>query len=1107
MFALSVDDIVVVYDLSSPPRVPLHLRGSSGVSIVDIVCGTISGDVCCFGVCSDGVVRKWVVPNVKKWSSRSPTSLKPSVVMAGHEDIAVCCSIGGGAQGLMLASGSFDKTVRVWNSQNGTCERVLRGHDSCVRQVAWTFEGTIFSCSQDGTVREWSLAKEDCLRVWDVRYGCIDMKVTARHVFVLDVTHRICCWNRETNVVDHVYIGSTARITKFAVYENGRYVVAASRDGNVVRYDVEREGNITVFEGYEGPVSCFGLSGEQLYVGFTSGCVRSWIFAPSRALLVTTPQYVSVRMLPRNVQLVIYCQALVRRTRVQRFVERNRAFFPHSLDRFKAARQFLVSESSFALEPADVRSFAKHFGQGPGDTITNEHVEAVFDILCKLHAWHANIVAKVKVDIERTWPFYMDLAPMIQATLPELVGLTKQYLAHYALCDADLHKCSKLHGLKLEELRCGFTLDNLLDGPFVYFLRQIPPLKLLCRHTNAAANASNFGSLAELLGQYQSLSSDLSEARQRIANARNISNMQALIPLHIGTPQQDTVGLFQDHKRVVEHARCKIEKGLSAFVFLLDDVIVCGSDSSSGGTSSSNTVVGSVVSRKRSQSIPHFVEIIPLVQCRIETITGSSPKDLVLSHVGHPKPLIITFASSEQASHWRSLVSEHIQECKARVLGVPLAQVLAKESLSVPMLLAQLAIVIRESRVDVFEMLLSLIDRKELSNIRTASDVKANMKPSVAFASIIRFLRALPEPLIPFEEYNSFLLHAQDVSALKMSCAMLPPSVRDVLSHVCRTIHEACMSSLAPDSAVALVSYVLGPAILRHRRDFDHFALDWVLTAFVPICSVAQTLVRHADKIFPRDLSGPAPLPSPPFSKLPSPNDGSQTERSSRTRAADSAAVSHTSTAGGVSPRKQYFRAPSVSVGDALDAGARRSLFLKPFTLSMPVRQPKNSRDEKEPVAKTKPLKVSAPAAPEKKDNDGDDDDDDDIVILPMAGRSPPPLPEVKRLDFSDLRKMGGSAAGKTYRSYLLELHVGTKIKRRFYVLNNGQLKRFRKADSVGEPTDTYELKDLNVSFGKSLPENSFRLESPNVSLVLQAEAPDAFAAWVSLLQELCAKK
>ncbi|RZC82222.1 hypothetical protein C5167_045009 [Papaver somniferum] len=56
----------------------------------------------------------------------------------------------------ILASGSLDNTIHIWNMSNGICTAVLRGHSSLVKGVAWDPIGSfIASQSDDKTVIIW----------------------------------------------------------------------------------------------------------------------------------------------------------------------------------------------------------------------------------------------------------------------------------------------------------------------------------------------------------------------------------------------------------------------------------------------------------------------------------------------------------------------------------------------------------------------------------------------------------------------------------------------------------------------------------------------------------------------------------------------------------------------------------------------------------------------------------------------------------------------------------------------------------------------------------------------------------------------------------------
>ena len=63
-------------------------------------------------------------------------------------------SVAFNSSGTILASGSYDKTIKLWNAELQTEIATLKGHLDCVWSVAFNNNGTILaSGSSDETVK------------------------------------------------------------------------------------------------------------------------------------------------------------------------------------------------------------------------------------------------------------------------------------------------------------------------------------------------------------------------------------------------------------------------------------------------------------------------------------------------------------------------------------------------------------------------------------------------------------------------------------------------------------------------------------------------------------------------------------------------------------------------------------------------------------------------------------------------------------------------------------------------------------------------------------------------------------------------------------------
>jgi WD40 repeat protein len=76
------------------------------------------------------------------------------------------------SDGKLLASGSMDEAVHLWDAKTGRLLRVLRGHEAWVDGVFFTPDNKrLISCGQDKTARLWDVATGKELRRWETKGG------------------------------------------------------------------------------------------------------------------------------------------------------------------------------------------------------------------------------------------------------------------------------------------------------------------------------------------------------------------------------------------------------------------------------------------------------------------------------------------------------------------------------------------------------------------------------------------------------------------------------------------------------------------------------------------------------------------------------------------------------------------------------------------------------------------------------------------------------------------------------------------------------------------------------------------------------------------------
>lgn len=153
----------------------------------------------------------------------------------------------------ILATGSYDSTIKIWNIETGECIRTLRGHTSGIR--ALQFDDTkLISGSLDRTLRVWNWRTGECV----ANYGGHTEGIIALHfegnlLVSGSIDRTVKVWNFEDKST-FCLTGHKDWVNAVKLDSASRTIFSASDDCTVRLWDLDTRRTIRVFEGHVGQV-------------------------------------------------------------------------------------------------------------------------------------------------------------------------------------------------------------------------------------------------------------------------------------------------------------------------------------------------------------------------------------------------------------------------------------------------------------------------------------------------------------------------------------------------------------------------------------------------------------------------------------------------------------------------------------------------------------------------------------------------------------------------------------------------------------------------------------------------------------------------------------
>jgi len=211
---------------------------------------------------------------VKLWETQSGRLLH---TLEGHQNIVWCAAFD--PQGGMLASGSNDRTVKLWEARSGRLLRTLEGHSI-----------TVYSVAFDATVRTLASAGSD-IKVWEMASGkqlqSIEGSSLVRSI-AFDRAGQLLAsgsedgevslWDSVTGKLLRTLKGHQKEINSVVFAPQGGTLASGSEDKTVKLWEARSGTLLRTLEGHTASVDCvaFSTDGRLLASKSQDHTIRLW---------------------------------------------------------------------------------------------------------------------------------------------------------------------------------------------------------------------------------------------------------------------------------------------------------------------------------------------------------------------------------------------------------------------------------------------------------------------------------------------------------------------------------------------------------------------------------------------------------------------------------------------------------------------------------------------------------------------------------------------------------------------------------------------------------------------------------------------------------------
>ena len=189
-----------------------------------------------------------------------------------------------------IVSGSWDKTIKVWDLETEKLLNTLKGHSDLVSSVDIA-DGKIVSGSLDKTIKVWDLNTGKMLNTLKGHSeGVLTVVISDGRIISGSLDKTIRVWDLETGEILNTLKGHSEGVRSVVIADEK--IIAGSNDNIIKVWDLETGEILNTIKGHSGSINSVAVSDGRIISGSDDGTIKVWDLKTGRLFNTLTMQSV-----------------------------------------------------------------------------------------------------------------------------------------------------------------------------------------------------------------------------------------------------------------------------------------------------------------------------------------------------------------------------------------------------------------------------------------------------------------------------------------------------------------------------------------------------------------------------------------------------------------------------------------------------------------------------------------------------------------------------------------------------------------------------------------------------------------------------------------------